>query len=281
MLVRRAIAGNTWMLGEGVTVAGQGSYFNNTNVRLEADIDLRVVHPVLMIDYGTDVVQQYADSILNITYVTPTLQETLSKMRSQLASDLMQTFGKQRVDASGNKAIRLSQMTGGAEVDVVPSCRYQHISWLQEQGRYNVIEGVAILSREGGWTLNFPMQHSRNGIDKRNRTQHRFKKLVRIFKRLRQDLIDHGKIKDKVPSFLVECLVYIVEDWHFLVASDDRYDRVRRVARRVRELLVDPTRNSKLLEINDVKWLFHETQPWNQSDALAYIDAVILHLGDT
>ncbi len=279
-LVRQAIARNAWLKSERVIVQGQGSYYNNTNVRTEADIDLRVVHPNLLIEYGPGVVKEYADSAAGITWMSGTIEETLGKLRSELASDLIITFGKDRVDATGNKAIRLSGMTGGAEVDVVPVCRFQHISWLTALRRYDILEGVAILSRSGGWTYNFPDQHAANGVEKRARTQQRFKKVVRVFKRLRQDLIDHGKLKAKVPSFLVECLVYEVEDHHFLVEADDRYDRVRRIARRLRQLLVDPQAEAKMHEINGIKWLFHPTQPWSRADALAFVDAVISHLGD-
>lgn len=279
-LVRLAIAKNAWHNTERVTVHGQGSYYNNTNVRTEADIDLRVVHPTLLIEYGPGVIKEYADQAAGIAWLPGTIEQTLGKLRSEVASDLMFAFGKDCVDATGDKAIRLSGMTGGAEVDVVPVCRFQHISWLHALSRYDVLEGVAILSRSGGWTYNFPVQHTSNGVQKRARTQRRFKKVVRVFKRLGQDLINHGKLKAKVPSFLVESLVYEVEDCHFLVEADDFYDRVRRVAHRLRQLLIDPQAEAKMHEINGIKCLFHATQPWTRADALAFVEAVIAHLGD-
>jgi hypothetical protein len=50
-MVRTALAGNAWLQAEGVMIASQGSYFNNTNVRLEFDMDLRAVHPLVRIEY--------------------------------------------------------------------------------------------------------------------------------------------------------------------------------------------------------------------------------------
>ena len=66
------------------------------------------------------------------------------------------------------------------------------------------------------------------------------KRIVRIFKRLRSDMIDRRLLATSVPSFLVECLVHLVVNEYFLVETDEPYDRVRRVALRLRERLSDP-----------------------------------------
>ena len=78
-------------------------------------------------------------------------------------------------------------------------------------------------------------------------------------------MADHGLLTVSVPSFLVECLVYAVEDWHFLMDGDDRYARVRRVARRIQELLSNPQSARALVEVNEIKLLFHPSQAWSYS----------------
>lgn len=61
-----------------------------------------------------------------------------------------------------------------------------------------------------------PAPHNQNGIAKRAQTQHRFKKVVRSLKHLRDELVELKLIGPKqAPSFLIECLVYAVEDYHF------------------------------------------------------------------
>ena len=104
--------------------------------------------------------------------------------------------------------------------------------------------------------------------------------LVRIFKRLRADMSDRGLLQIKVPSFLVECLVYAVEDSYFLVDGDDRYGRVQRVARRMQQLVSDRDTAASLYEINAVKWLFHQDQAWSYDDALTFVNAAARFLGD-
>jgi hypothetical protein len=40
-MVSQALNANAWLSSEQVTVHPQGSHYNNTNVRLDADMDLR------------------------------------------------------------------------------------------------------------------------------------------------------------------------------------------------------------------------------------------------
>src|SRR5215211_7203291 len=42
-MVREVLAPNRWLSSQGVKIFPQGSYYNNTNVRREAAIDLRAV----------------------------------------------------------------------------------------------------------------------------------------------------------------------------------------------------------------------------------------------
>ena len=67
-----------------------------------------------------------------------------------------------------------------------------------------------------------------------------FKRVVRIVKRLRADMSERGICHDKVPSFLVECLLYLVEDHYFAEPSDDSYGRVSRVINRLAEIFANP-----------------------------------------
>ncbi len=279
--VRRAISDNDWLMDQGVQVQPQGSYHNNTNVRVEADIDLRVTHSAVKVEYDADVLQSAAADALDYSVNGLTEAQAFAMMRSSLMSALGGAFGYFKINA-GNKAIRIQGITGSrAEVDVVPTVTYHRVHWNSYLARYDVTEGVAIFSTDGRWTLNFPEQHHANGIDKNDRTSRRFKRVTRIIKRLRADMATRGLFTTEVPSFLIECLVYAVGDDYFLVDSDDAYDRVVRVLRRMRELVSNPLAAAALTEINEIKLLFHASQPWRIDTALALTDAALAHLGDS
>jgi hypothetical protein len=54
-IVRDAISGNKLLIDEGINIYPQGSYHNNTNVRLESDMDLRATHPCIKVEYDQNV----------------------------------------------------------------------------------------------------------------------------------------------------------------------------------------------------------------------------------
>jgi hypothetical protein len=153
-MVRSALSENAWLTNEGVTVVPQGSYYNNTNVRLEADMDLRVVHPLLKIEYADNVVIDSARTILGISDSGITFANIFQNMRYAIIDQLIQKFESSSVDITGNKAIRLKKQVGTrADVDIVPALRYYWVSWNPQLNRYDVVEGVAILGQNGRWTI--------------------------------------------------------------------------------------------------------------------------------
>src|SRR5260370_7629875 len=58
-MVRDVLVRNAWLSGEGVQIEPQGSYYKNTNVRQESDIDLRATHPGIYIKYSLTAVPKY------------------------------------------------------------------------------------------------------------------------------------------------------------------------------------------------------------------------------
>lgn len=272
--VRALVAKNNWLVGEGVRIEPQGSYHNNTNVRQESDIDLRAVHPMVDTVYAEGVMPQYADAVLGYRAGTRTFSQVLDGMRREMWDQFVAEFGILNVE-DGGKALRVKSVPGSrAPVDVVPCFKLHYVEWVAAWGRYHVTEGMVIFPRGGGYIFNFPEQHHRNGITKRANTQHRFKRNVRMLKRLRDELVDTRVLgKGRVPSFLVECLVYGVEDGYFLYEPDDRFERLVRVVERVHDQLNDAVWVSAAREINGVKMLFGPHQPWTVDTAKQFTAA--------
>jgi hypothetical protein len=207
---------------------------------------------------------------LNLVDSDRTYADVMSRMRVEIDAALATTFGTQNIDATGKKATRVIELPGSrAPVDVVPT--FRHI-WMMNgavQGVPVPQDGVSIFSKDRTWTNNYPVQHNANGISKRSRTLHRFKKVVRSLKRLRDELVERGELEAKqCPSFLIECLVYRVEDGVFLsTGPDERYDRLLQIVSRIGVLLADPQWTSTACEINDIKFLFHSSQGWTLENA--------------
>ncbi|QND38162.1 hypothetical protein HB771_08875 [Rhizobium leguminosarum bv. viciae] len=280
-VVQGILENNRRLASEGVRFVPQGSFTNRTNVRNEADIDLRVQHPLLRIEHEAGIDPAAASNAYGYYDAGRTYVQIAGDMRSTIATELKSSLGKTNVDDSGKKAIRVKGVTGSrGEVDVVPCFTLHHIYIPRGTFRYERIEGVAIFGSDGTWTLNYPDQHIANGRLKRTTTNHQFKRIVRIVKRMQSDMIDHGVITERVPSFPVECLVYLVEDHHFVV-NEDRYDRVKRILKRGLEIISQPRLNLNYYpEINGIKPLFATRQAWTVEKARWFLASAISHLGD-
>jgi hypothetical protein len=128
-MVQQALGKNRWLNAEGARIVPQGSFTNRTNTRLDADIDLRVQHPMLKVEYGPGVHaatawQQggYYNTGVSFGYASDC-------MRAEIRSELIVAIGALAVDDSGNKAIRVKGLEGSrSEVDVVPCFTLHHIT---------------------------------------------------------------------------------------------------------------------------------------------------------
>lgn len=271
------VKGNAALTALGAQIHPQGSYYNNTNVRLEADMDLRVQLPTLMVRYADGVSSTEADDALGYVLVGKTLPDTAREVRDELAADCRRTFGDKNVNV-GNKAVSVDGLDGShADVDLVPAFHLRYVI-NDGLGGYRTLDGIGITGTDGSETWNFPDQHHANGIAKRSRTAYRFKKIVRALKRLNYELCEIGAINRRLPSFLIECLTYLVEDNYFLHDEDDRFDRAVRVLLRLENLLGNANYVSSAHEINDIKYLFHDSQAWTPADARNFVSAAIARM---
>jgi|GEM_PF-2545633 len=284
-MVREAVDANAWLVSEGVTVSAQGSYFNNTNVRQEADMDLRVTHPNLVIIQdtsilGIDNVRQQQGYVFS----SRTNGELAILLRTNVHNALAVRFGASNI-TPGKKAFRISAIPGSrSDIDIVPAMRFHYITAREPSTPFappdlGPLEGIFIFGSDGSETINFPQQHHRFGKSKRERTAYRFKKIVRMIKSLRDELVSAEVIAPKeLPSFLIESLVYSVEDAHFMY-TESRHSRLIRILTRVSQLCSNESWVANAREINGIKMLFSPLQPWNIMDVRACIFLALQRLG--
>ncbi|MBO9424317.1 hypothetical protein J7444_06270 [Labrenzia sp. R4_1] len=278
-MVQCSLENDLALIVEDVRYVPQGSFTNRTNVRGEADIDIRIQHPLKRLAFGPTVQPNLAFLMGNYTDTQRSFFEIGRGLRDAILENLERDFGAANIDDSGTKAIKVRAVQGSrAEVDVVPCFTLDQVFATGLLGNLTV-QGIAILGTDGSWTFNYPDQHIHNGRQKRERTGHRFKKVVRIVKRLQFDLEDQIDGYVRVPSFLIECLVYLVEDSYFVVSTDDRFDRLVRILRRLQQILSDDRSCLELKEINGIKPLFGAGQSWTIADARQFVAQALSHLG--
>lgn len=253
-------------------VYAKGSYPNFTNVVADSDVDIAVE---LRTFFGNQFIHKAKGLTLSDVGVTPYVGDaTLASFKNDVQKALIDYFGSESVER-GNKAIRVAENSGRLPADVVP-CVTERI-WTN-QWHYN--EGIRLQSDRNPELriINYPQQHLDEGKRKNDNTSRRYKRVVRILKRLENEMVKNQVI-DIVPSFLIESSVWNVPNDKFDV--DSWVGRVRNALVHIYNgtLSDECIGSDEWLEANAIKYLFHGTQGWSYRDAHNFADKAWDYIG--
>jgi len=240
-----------------VKVIDKGSSYNNTNVKLQADVDLSLVQEG---DFFYGLPAGYTKEDFGII----DSQKSFSSYKNSIVSAIYNFFNNQDVDNSKDKCTRIKENSNRVDTDVVPVWRYR---LYQPDKSYHV--GVAFISDKNVLIVNFPEQHTENGKEKNNNTGRKYKKIVRILKRLKSKMEDDGIfISNSITSFLIESLVWNVKD--------DIFNKSDNLSDILRNVLIDIYNNSSedWNEVSDILKLFHAKRKWSVLDVKIFINQV-------
>lgn len=242
-------------------VYAKGSYPNFTNVKRDSDVD---VAAELTAFYRNEYIGQAADLNLDDVGGTP-YNDTydLPTFKDEVEAALIKRFGKTAVDR-GKKAIHIRESRQGLQADVVPCVT--HKTWTSRTSCWVGIE-LHNDARPNAKIQNYPKQHLDRGVQKNDRTHLRYKRVVRILKRLENEMVKQEVISE-VPSFLIESCVWNVPDANFNGPSTWT-GRVRNALAHIfnATLSSDCVASSDWMEANGIKYLFHASQNWTYTQA--------------
>ena len=110
----------------------------------------------------------------------------------------------------------------------------------------------------------YPKDHINNGKQKNNDTNYEYKKLVRIMKHIRNNMVDDGKAdSDKITSFLIECLVWNVPN-NLITGSSTWTDTVKNAIAYLWNAIKDE-KHKKWGEVSERLYLFHSGRKWTDT----------------
>jgi hypothetical protein len=242
------------------TVYPKGSYPNFTNVVRDSDVDIAVelttffkpnfrgdAEGLTLADVGFSVYQGDA---------------TLAGFKDDVQLALIAYFGANAV-SRGSKAIRVAENSGRLPADVVPCVTER--TWTNRWAHH---DGIRLLNDRdpAERIVNYPKQHLEQGTYKNDQTSLRYKRVVRILKRLENKMVEDGII-EVVPSFLIESAVWNAPNWAF--GLDSWVGRIREVLAHIYNgtMTSDCVDSADWLEANGIKFLFWSGQNWNHQDA--------------
>lgn len=217
----------------------QGSYANNTNVKQNSDVDICVMYKNVFnyrIPEGVSLNGSYNDSTLD--YFT---------LRNMIKNALSKKFGSDRV-IDKNKSIRILSNSYTTEADVVVAFQYRYYI-----NGNDYLEGISYKALDGASVVNYPKLHIKNGNDKNTETNHMYKKMVRIFKKIMYDMQDNNIYESKeVKGFVIECMVYNINNKDIYQYIATKYtDNLKRMA----DAFINESMIS-WIEVNEIKYLF-------------------------
>ena len=184
-------------------IFAQGSYANNTNVRQNSDVDICIM--LTSTFFG-----EYIDGKTSADYGFTDGSISYADYKSLIIKALKEKFGNSAVDV-GNKCINIRENSYHVNADVVPAFQYRNYKTIGSIDPEKYIEGIKYLANDDNTIINYPKEHIRNGRQKNNNTNYEYKKLVRIMKHIRNNMVDERIVDgDKITSFLMECLIWNV-----------------------------------------------------------------------
>ena len=199
--------------------------------------------------------------------------------KSMVQKALEDYLGKTGV-TQGNKAFDVHANTYRIDADVVPTFEYRSVYGEEECRRQPSLSdpGSHLNPDSGSRIINWPEQTYNNGVERNTATGRKYKRVIRILKRLRDRMQDDGiAIAMKTPSFLIECLV-----WNANVDAFSKYTYTAIVLHLLADLWNCTRKDddcSEWGEVNELKYLFRLAQPWTRQEANEFLQAAWDYIG--
>jgi len=271
--IRDALRASGTLSSYSFVVYAKGSYPNFTNVVRDSDVDIAAeLTELYKADFIGDVegenLQSLGHSLYTGTYDLP-------EFKNDVEQALIDGFGSSAIER-GKKAIHVRERQQGLAADVVPCVTHRTFT-----SRAHYWQGIRLRNDAPPWEEidNYPAQHKERGTAKNDRTNRRYKRVVRILKRLENEMIKKDVIAE-VPSFLIESAVYNVPDGHF-TSPVNWTGRVRNALAHIFNgtMSADCVRSSDWMEVNNIKYLFHPAQGWTYQQAHGFASEAWDYIG--
>jgi len=266
-MVRDAINSDEKLKAKATETFGQGSYANNTNVRLNSDIDINVRYTG---GYYFSLPPDVTEEDVKIAHIGSS-GYSFSEFKDDVENALVNKFDRSEI-IRNDKCITVKANTNRVETDVVPTWNFRRFS---KDGGY--VLGAKFWSDKGKDIVNYPKQHIENGISKNSNTYRRFKRLTRLHRKLRYKMIDDGEnVSDDITSFLLECLVWNVPN-RIMNDNETWTDRLRESIIYIHDKTKDETSCKEWGEVSELLYLFIGRK-WSYKDVNAYMVLLWNHL---
>jgi hypothetical protein len=269
-MIHDALKSDSELAKMDIQVFTQGSFKAKTNVRQDSDIDVCILNREQIL-YEAPAGATNQDLGLGDTGLN------FFTFKDMVENALVKKFGRPGV-TRGKKAFDVHANSYRVDADVLPAFRYR---WYTRDaaGRMSYVSGISFLTDDSSTRIiNWPDQTYTNGVRKNDATLRRYKRVIRILKRLRNKMQD-DKITaaQNVHSFLIESLVWNAPNSSF--GHSGYYSDVREVLAHTFNHTIKDEDCQEWGEVNELKYLFRPSQRWTREQAHAFLSAAWDYVG--
>ena len=263
-MVKAAIDAHSTLKSKNTTTFVKGSYDKRTNIPADSDVDVAVrLNDIYINDYPEGM------NATDFNFVDASY--TYDNFKSDVEQAIKDYFGVNQVIV-GSKAVKVRANSCRIDADVVPLAVHRRY---KKDLSYE--EGIALRDSLNKTIKNWPQQDYDNGVAKNNRTNKRYKAMVRILKTVRNEMQEENiEAAKDIQSFLIECLLWNVPDDEF--GNDQYMDDIRNSL----DVLIRETSDLKYCkdwgEVNELKYLFRGSQPWSLHGVNSFLIAAKKYL---
>ena len=267
--IRQAIHASPKLNNRNIKVFTQGSYRNRVNVRQDSDVDVGVLcFDAYFSDYPDDNVKaELRKNTTNSVY-------TYATFKNEVEEALVARFGRASVTRA-SKSFDIKENSYRVESDV--AVFFEHRRYTSFSHYHSGVEMIPD-DFSPPRVKNWPDQHYANGVSKNDSTSRRYKRVVRILKKLSNEMSEKGiqSAKD-TPSFLTECLVFNASNTCFDQSSYKSI--VREVLAELFNNTISDDKCSEWGEVSELKYLFRDAQPWTRQSAHKFLSEAWDYIG--
>lgn len=261
-MIKNAVTGYDELSNCTMEIFAQGSYANNTNVRQNSDVDICIM--LTSTFFGN-----YIDGKTAADYGFIDGSISYTDYKSLIIKALKAKFGNNAISI-GNKCINIKENTYHVNADVVPAFQYRDYKTIGSITPEKYIEGIKYFAKDDTIIINYPKEHIKNGKQKNNNTDYEYKKLVRIMKRIRNNMVDDGVAdNDVITSFLIECLVWNVPN-NTITGNNTWASAIQNSIAYLWNAIKNDNHNN-WGEVSERLYLFHSGRKWTTTETKDFL----------
>lgn len=218
-------AKDTYNLGElpKVDIFLQGSYKNDTDVTKSSDVDVVVRLETVWSSnkeiLPPDQLQKYNQTYKSVNY-------GFKEFNQDILNALYTHFNQLYIH-NDDKCLKIREHSKFCNADVIPCLTFRNYGNFESSSNQKFDEGIYFFTNQNKKVVNYPKQHYESLTKKSTATDGNFKSTVRMFKNIKDDLIDKGLIDENVAkSYFIENLLFNVPDIYFKDTYTERFGNI-------------------------------------------------------